>query len=101
MRSTDFAQKNAPHPTGKPWDYVFSQRKPYWIKIVKTDGTIIGGKYSEKSFASSSPAPEQIYLEESWIVNDNGGFERVKNNSAGVIILSSDISHIELRKYGD
>jgi len=101
IRSTNIAQKNAPHPTGKPWDYVFSQRKSYWVKVVKNDGTVIGGKYSEKSFASSAPASEQIYLEEAWVINDNGGFERVKNNSAGVIILTDDISHIELRNYGD
>lgn len=101
IRSTNIAQKNAPHPTAKPWDYVFSQRKSYWVKVVKNDGTVIGGKYSDKSFASSAPAPEQIYLEESWIINDKGGFERVKNDSAGVIILTGDISHIELRNYGD
>lgn len=101
LRSTNFAQKNAPHPTEKPWDYVFSQRKSYWVKVVKNDGTVIGGKFSEKSFASSAPAPEQIYLEESWVINDNGGFERVKDTSAGVIILTSEISHIELRNYGD
>ena len=90
-----------PHPTEKPWDYVFSQRKSYWVKVVKNDRTIIGGKFSDKSFASSAPAPEQIYLEESWVINNNGGFERVKNTSAGVIILTSEISHIELRNYGD
>ena len=101
IRSTNIAQKNVPHPTAKPWDYVFSQRKSYWIKVVKNDGTVIGGKYSDKSFASSAPAPEQIYLEESWVINDRGGFERAKNDTAGVIILTSDISHIELRKYGD
>lgn len=97
LRSTNFIQNNAPHPTAKPWDYVFSQRKSYWVKVVKNDGTVIAGRYSYKSFASSAPAPEQIYLEESWIINDNGGFERVKNNTAGVIVLTSEISHIELR----
>jgi len=101
LRSTSLAQKNAPHPTAKPWDYVFSQRKSYWVKVVKNNGTVIGGKFSEKSFASSAPAPEQLYLEESWVINDNGGFERVKKTSAGVIILTSEISHIELRNYGD
>ena len=101
LRSTNFFQNNAPHPTAKPWDFVFSQRKSYWVKVVKNDGTVIGGRYSDKSFASSTPAPEQIYLEESWILNENGGFERIKNNTAGVIILTNDISHIELRNQGD
>jgi hypothetical protein len=97
LRSTNFVQKNAPHPTAKPWDYVFAQRKSYWVKVVLKDGTVIGGRYSNKSFASSTPAPEQIYLEETWVLNENGGFERAKNDTAGVIILSSNISHIEFR----
>ena len=97
LRQTQFVQKNAPHPTLKPWDFVFAQRKSYWIKVTMKDGTIIGGLYSHKSFASSAPAPEQIYLEEVWVLNENGGFERKKNDTAGVIVLSSEISHIELR----
>jgi len=97
LRTRDFFQKNAPHPTAKPWDYVFSQRKPYWVKITLKDGTVIAGRYAENSFASSAPAEEQIYLEEAWIVNEKGGFERQKNNTAGVIVLHAEISHVELR----
>jgi len=97
IRSTNIAQKNAPHPTAKPWDYIFAQRKPYWVKVVLENGTIIGGRYSDKSFAASAPAVEQIYLEETWVLNQSGGFERMKNDTAGVIILSKNISHIELR----
>lgn len=97
LRTRDFFQRNAPHPTAKPWDYVFSQRKPYWVKVTLKDGNIIAGRYADKSFASSAPAEEQIYLEETWIINENGAFERKKNNTAGTIILSSEISHIELR----
>lgn len=97
LRTRDFFQRNSPHPTGKPWDYVFSQRKPYWVKITLKNGTVIAGRYAEKSFTSSAPAEEQIYLEETWLLNNKGGFERKKNNTAGVIILSNEISYIELR----
>lgn len=97
LRTRDFFQRNAPHPTAKPWDYVFLQRKPYWVKIHLKDGTVIAGRYAEKSFASSTPAEEQIYLEETWVINDKGAFERPKNNTAGVIVLSSEISYLELR----
>ncbi len=99
LRKREFFQKIAPHPTQKPWDYVFQQRKPYWVKITLKNGQIVGGKYAEKSFASSSPAKEQIYLEESWILNDRGGFERKKNDSEGIIIMDDQISLIEFRKF--
>lgn len=94
-----FLQRIAPHPTGKPWDYVFSQRKPYWVKVTLKNGVVIAGKYSENSFASSAPSEEQIYLEECWVVNERGGFERKKNSTAGVIILADDISYLELREF--
>lgn len=96
IRTTRFFQRNAPHPTLKPWDYVFSKRKPYWVKITLNDGTRIAGKYGTKSFASSAPAPEQLYLEETWLLNEKGGFDRAKRQTAGTIVLSGDISYIEL-----
>lgn len=101
IRTSDYFQKNAPHPIFKAWDYVFSQRKPYWVKVTLKNGTVVAGLYGQRSFASSAPAQEQIYLEQAWIINANGGFERPKNNTAGVIILSSEISHIELRHTGE
>ncbi len=99
IRTKKIVQKAIPHPTQKPWDYVFSKREPYWIKAILKNGTIIAGKYAENSFASSSPAQEQIYLEEAWIINNKGGFERKKKQTAGVIILSSEIAYVELFKY--
>ncbi len=101
LRKTEYFQKNAPHPTLKPWDYVFSQRKCYWVKVTLKDGTKLAGPYTEKSFASSAPAEEQIYLEESWVINSEGGLERPKEMSEGVIIMPSEISYVELIRYGD
>lgn len=99
IRKSSVFQKNAPHPTGKPWDYVFAQRKWYWMKITMKDGTVLGGKFGDKSFASSAPEEEQIYMEESWVVDDTGAFVRIKDKTAGVIVVSSEISHIELREH--
>jgi len=99
LRRKEVFQKIAPHPTIKPWDYIFSQRKSFWVKITLINGTIIGGKYSDKSFTSSSPATEQIYLQESWIMNNKGGFDRAKNNTDGIIIMEHQISYIEFTQY--
>lgn len=99
FRTRKIFQKIAPHPTQKPWDYVFSKRNPYWIKVTLKDGTKIAGRYSDNSFASSSPSDEQIYLEESWLLNEKSGFDRAKKRTAGVIIFSDDISYVELFNY--
>jgi hypothetical protein len=96
VRTTRFVQETLPHPTGKSWDYVFSQRKRYWMIVTLKDGKKIGGLYGTESFASSTPEPAQLYLQEHWVVNDDGGFERQRVDTAGIIILSADILTVEL-----
>ncbi|MGY0561011.1 DUF6338 family protein [Luteimonas sp. A277] len=98
IRTRDFFQRNAPHPTAKPWDFVFQQRRPYWVKVILKDGKVIAGRYAHKSFSSSSPAEEQIYLEETWVLGEKGEFVRPIARTAGVLVVGSDISHIEFRE---
>ena len=96
IRTSDAFQNSAPHPTQKPWDYVFSKRTPYWVIVTLKDGTKIAGSYDSESFSSSAPAEEQLYLEEAWVLNDDGGFERPRKSTAGIIILSNEIVTVEL-----
>ena len=98
IRKWERMQNIFPHPTQKPWDYIFSKRASYWVKVTLQDGTQIAGKFAENSFVSSSPAKEQIYLEETWIINDKGYLERKEEQSAGVIIVS-EIAYVELMTY--
>ncbi|MFA0390099.1 DUF6338 family protein [Vibrio splendidus] len=97
LRESEKFKKNIHHPTQKPWDYFFSQGRCYWVKVILNNGDVIAGYYGPKSFASSSPAEEQLYLEQTWKLGSNGSFERAINNTAGVIILTGEISHIEFR----
>jgi len=96
LRKTQLLQRSIAHPTGKPWDFVFSQRLPYWVIATLSDGRQVAGLFHSKSFASSSPASEQIYLEEAWVLSEGGGFERPRNDSAGIIILAKEIATLEL-----
>ena len=96
IRSSKLLDKVLPHPIGKPWDFVFSQRRPFWIVATLPDGTRIGGSYDGNSFSSSAPHQEQIYLQEAWHINEDGGFERAKESSAGVILTAKEISCLEL-----
>ncbi|GAA4361183.1 DUF6338 family protein [Kangiella marina] len=97
IRTRNVFQKNAPHPTEKPWDFVFAQRREYWVKVTLKNGTVLGGKYASKSFTSSSPSEQEIYLEESWVLSEKGGFLKKKDRSEGVLITSGEISFLEFR----
>ena len=96
IRNSKTFQKTAPHPTQKPWDYVFGKREPYWVIVTLKDGTKIAGSYDSESFSSSAPSEEQLYLEEAWVLNNDGGFERPRESTKGIIILSGEMASIEL-----
>lgn len=95
LRGTQFVQQALPHPIGKPWDYVFGKRRRYWVVVSLKDGQKIGGLYDSGSFASSAPELEQLYLEQCWVVSERGGLERKRQNTAGILILASDIISVE------
>lgn len=99
IRHSEWAQKFIPHPVQKPWDFVFSKRKCYWVIITLKDNNKIAGKFCENSFASSAPAEEQIYIEQEWILNEDGGFEREANGSCGILVLSSEIRSVEFYEF--
>jgi len=97
--STSFFRRSILHPIQKPWDYVFGNKKPYWVIVHLKDGRRIGGAYLFKSFSSSYPAPEQIYLEELWQLDQEGRFTKKIERSSGIIISASDFQAIELFQY--
>lgn len=84
------------HPIRKPWDYVFGKREPYWIIVHLQNGLKIGGRFDLKSFASSDPADEQIYLEEVWILDEGGRFLSRVERSRGIIIMKGEMRAVEL-----
>ncbi len=83
------------NPIQKPWDYVFGKRTPYWIIVHLRDGLRIGGRFDTKSFASSNPADEQIYLEEVWTLDEEGRFLKKVERSRGIIVMQDEIRAVE------
>ena len=88
-------KKHLLSPISQPWDHVFSNRESYWVVIHLTDGSTIRGKYAKQSASSAFPSPKEIYLEEVWRPGEKGGFKEKVPRSKGVIVLESQISHVE------
>lgn len=90
-----FLSKWLVSPIKRPWDWVFSRLEPSWVIVHLHDGRKIGGIWDKKSYASSFPVKEQVYLEKVWKLNEQGGFESPIEGSKGIILLGQDISSIE------
>jgi hypothetical protein len=99
MRLSQMAQNNAPHPSKKAWDFFFSQRKQCFIIVTLSDGTKVGGFFGSNSFATSYPAPYELFIEKEWTLSAEGGFDRVVNGTPGILVAGTDIRFISIYPY--
>jgi len=83
------------HPEPTAWDFLFSQRKrSFFVLFALKSGFKGAGLYSEKSYVSTYPQPQEIYLEEVWRVNNHGPWEKVER-TAGTLLLRDECSYLE------
>lgn len=84
------------NPIDKAWDWVFrNKRNAQWVIIHLRDRRLIGGKFGKESFASSSPAEEQIFIEQVWKIDKDGNFLKPIERSKGMLVLGSEILALE------
>lgn len=83
------------HPIPTAWDHFFGQGKPCWMLFRLKNGTAVGGYFGPGSFASSFPHGRDVYLEQSWLVNETGAFEQVVRGTAGVLVSMDDCVLVE------
>jgi hypothetical protein len=86
----------APYPT--PWDWYFSRRRPVFMLIHLTDGSVVGGYWGEQSYASSYPEQGDLYLSAVYKVDDSGQFEAPLEDTDGLLIRKDQYSYLELFK---
>lgn len=95
IRTRRWFTRFMPHPTGRPWDFYFKKAKKSWVIVTLKNGKKYGGRYDSESFASSSPEPEQIYLEHHWALDADGDLDHKLSDTLGIIILTNEIESIE------
>lgn len=100
FRKVPMVAARTPSPNPRVWDDIFSKRVPYWVIVHLKDQRRIGGLYGAKSYTSHSPAPPEIYLEQVWNVNSDGGFtgSRVESTE-GILIMGTEILALEFFQY--
>lgn len=89
------------HPTPTAWDFIFGDRtKSYLIMFHHKSGAKIVGLYSTKSYVSSFPTSQEIYVEEVWQIDEQGGWIDPIEDSAGAFIKMEECTHFELVHVG-
>lgn len=95
LQQTKWCRDNMILPQPTAWDYIFGQREAYWVIVYLKSGDRVGGIYDCRSYTSSYPDERDIYIEQLWDLDDNGGFTEPIEQSEGMWITGEEILGIE------
>lgn len=73
-------------PTPSAWDFAFGKGEVGWVRVQLEGGRWLGGYFGGGSYASSFPDPQELFVEEGWVINDDGTFTDVRHAPGGMII---------------
>lgn len=78
------------------WDYLVRNPRGNWVRIYLRDNQgVIAGKFSVHSVASLDPKRADLYLEEAWLLDENGRFDRTVPASRGVWIAHNVMAYVD------
>lgn len=84
--------------TNQAWNYFFQQESGVWVIIYLKSGVKVGGIFGQKSFASLSPNPKDIYLEKAYKIKGENTFGNPLGDNVGIWINGDNIERIEFFK---
>ena len=87
-------------PTPLAWDHYFRKGEPCFVLVHLKNGNYIGGRYSDESYASSYPEPQELYLSEVWRVDGEGRFVEKIESTKGVLVNNDIIEYLEFYYQG-
>jgi hypothetical protein len=82
------------HPVPTAWDYHFGKGRAGWVLIRLKSGLLVGGLFGPESFASSYPHRD-LYLQQTWTLDQDGRFLEPVQQSKGVIVSMEDCETLE------
>jgi len=83
------------------WDYYFSYRQPCFILVHLKNGSLIGGYFGSRSFASAYPDKRSLFIEKVIQIDENGNFGSYVENSDGVLLREDDFEYLEFFSISD
>lgn len=82
-------------PTPTAWDFASSRVSPGYVRVLTKDGIWVGGYAGSQSFFTSYPETREIFVEQAWVLSDEGEFEAVMDGTAGQWIRCDDASIVQ------
>lgn len=89
-------------PAPRAWDHVFLAAPAAVVRIRLREGGWVGGRFGERSYAAGyREAPEDLYLQETYLIDEDGNFTAgdapggFAALGSSLLITREEIRHIE------
>ncbi|WP_420121140.1 DUF6338 family protein [Nakamurella sp.] len=76
--------------TPTAWDHAIKRQQSSWVKVRKPNGVWAGGWFTKGSFASSYPESRGLYIDQQYLMSDEGDFLRPIPQSSIFLTVSDD-----------
>lgn len=85
------------HSIPYAWDYAFTRKDYFYLRIKLIDGTQVCGLYAARSFSSSEPDDRDILLEQVYDITEDNEMMvlKVRPKIKGIMIRGNQISSID------
>lgn len=82
-------------PTPTAWDYASTELHGGFVRVLTKDQTWVGGYLGEKSYLSGYPESREIFLQQAWLLNDDGSFIEAVKGTKGMWIRCDDVQLVQ------
>jgi hypothetical protein len=73
------------------WDYATTTAPAGWVRVRIAPGQWVGGRFADGSYFSTYPEPRDLFIEDQYVVKEDGSFgERVPSSSGVWLSIRDD-----------
>ena len=91
-----FVRSNRERPTAHGWDWgVYRAVTPRFVRVTLESGKFIGGWFGHKSYASTHPHSRDLFIEEQWVLDEQGSFINKLDGGLGIWVSVTDERYVE------
>ena len=98
IRGRKIVKKYIHESSSSSWDYFFAQKEDCFIVATLKSGEKVGGYFGDKSHASSFPYNDQLYIQWTYQIDEDGSMGDEIEQSKGILINSGEYSYLEFYK---
>jgi hypothetical protein len=77
------------------WDFAFSNQGPFFVRAKLRSRERVGGFFRDRSLASAYPEPQDVFLEQAWLLTEDGTPDQPVPGSRGLLFRQDDVEVLE------